>query len=271
VHDASPAQEVWLLEHVLTTLRPRARRVIWMIFEGNDLENNYESDAGLAPRAFDQTALGALAAGLPRLIQDGSVLNGVISGRVRLRRSAAAAGERVDGVALSSPLWRSARFGYALALGAYVERAAMPESYVAGHPNRPALDAAFGEMTRLAAAHGLDVTVVLAPTFPRLYAAAFDRASAVSATPHFLRFVERLATRSGFPTVNLADLMRPHAERELLYFRDDTHWNERGNHVAAALIDRHGRPRHGPPTPPALVAPRQSPGAPRMLGEVPGG
>jgi hypothetical protein len=33
--------------------------------------------------------------------------------------------------------------------------------------------------------------------------------------------------------------MRPYAERELLYFRDDTHWNARGNRVAAELIARH--------------------------------
>src|SRR4029077_1082655 len=64
VHDSSPAQQVWLLAHVLTTLSPRgARRVIWMIFEGNDLENSYEPEADVTPRSFDQTALGALAAG----------------------------------------------------------------------------------------------------------------------------------------------------------------------------------------------------------------
>jgi hypothetical protein len=107
------------------------------------------------------------------------------------------------------------------------------------HPNRPALETAFAEMERLVEARRLDVTVVLAPSFPRLYAAAFGHAAAVSREPHFLRFVERLAVRRGFATVNLAELMRPYAERELLYFRDDTHWNARGNRVAAELIARH--------------------------------
>jgi hypothetical protein len=240
VHDASPAQEVWLLEHVLTTLRPRnARRVIWMIFEGNDLENRYDAEADLTPRLFGQTLIGALSAGIPELVRDGSVLSRLLGGGFRLRRSAAADDAQVDDVTLASLLWRSARFGNVLVFPPYLERAAMPESYVSGHPNRGKLEAAFGEMKRLAAAHGLDVTVVLAPSFPRLYAAAFGRAAAVSAAPHFLRLVERAATDGGLPTVNLADLMRPYAERELLYFRDDTHWNERGNRVAAELMARH--------------------------------
>jgi hypothetical protein len=73
----------------------------------------------------------------------------------------------------------------------------------------------------------------------RSQAAVFGRPEAVSREPHFLRFVERLAGRTGFSTVNLADLMRPYAERELLYFRDDTHWNAHGNRVAAELIAQH--------------------------------
>jgi hypothetical protein len=239
VDTSSPAQQVWLLEHVLDTRRPRrAQRVLWMIFEGNDLEDDYDPEPELVPRLFKQTLVGALAAGVPELIRDGSVLNRLRSGGFRSRWSRGELRE-VDGVDLPWPLWTSPRFGLAFAYRPHREQAAKPVSYVERHPNRPALETAFAEMRRLAHAHRLDVTVVLAPSFPRLYASAFGHPDAVSREPHFLRFVERLAASAAFSTVNLADLMRPYAERELLYFRDDTHWNTRGNRVAAELIARH--------------------------------
>ena len=64
-------------------------------------------------------------------------------------------------------------------------------------------------------------------------------AETVSREPHFLRFVERLAKGAGFAVVDLAELMRLYAAREMLYFRDDSHWNAHGNRVAAELIARH--------------------------------
>jgi hypothetical protein len=235
---SSPGQQVWLLEHVLTAMRPRrARRVLWMIFEGNDLEDDYSPTPPVAPPLFTQTLVGALSVGAPELVRNGSVLKRLLAGGFR---SAASHPEwTIDGVHLPWPLWTSGRFGRAFALPHYIDHASKPASYVERHPNRPALETAFAGMGRLAEAHRLDVTVVLAPSFPRLYATAFGHADAVSREPHFLRFVERLAARRGFATVNLAELMRPYAERELLYFRDDTHWNARGNRVAAELIARH--------------------------------
>lgn len=243
VDRASPAQELWLLEHVLTTMRPRkARRVLWMIFEGNDLEDDFDHRLPPAPPVFPQTLVGSLMVGAPTLLHDGSVLRQVLDGgfhRARTPRH-----ERfVDGVSLPWPLWTSPRFGRAFAFPLFVFLGAMPAAYVERHPNWPAIERVFADMKRLATAHGLEVTVVLAPTFPRLYGHAFGHGDAMSAEPHFLRFVERLAKTLGYPVVNLADLLRPHAEEELLYFRDDTHWNARGNRVVAELIAGHAFPR----------------------------
>ena len=36
--------------------------------------------------------------------------------------------------------------------------------------------------------------------------------------------------------IDLDLAMRPHAERELLFWRDDGHWNRSGNQLAARLI-----------------------------------
>jgi hypothetical protein len=42
----------------------------------------------------------------------------------------------------------------------------------------------------------------------------------------------------GFETLNLFPLMQPYADKELLYLRDDDHWNARGNEVVAEVIAR---------------------------------
>ena len=39
-----------------------------------------------------------------------------------------------------------------------------------------------------------------------------------------------------FGVVNLLTLLQPYAGSEMLYYRDDHHWNERGNEVVARLL-----------------------------------
>jgi len=45
-----------------------------------------------------------------------------------------------------------------------------------------------------------------------------------------------LARDAGFDVVDMLELLQPYAARELLYFRDDDHCNERGHEVIAQLI-----------------------------------
>jgi len=92
------------------------------------------------------------------------------------------------------------------------------------------------EVQALSQQAGFDVTILLAPSDARMYGAAFDGMPRLSAEPSFLNQVNAMARELGFKTVDLAELMRPYASREMLYYRDDHHWNERGNAVAAQLI-----------------------------------
>lgn len=57
--------------------------------------------------------------------------------------------------------------------------------------------------------------------------------------PHFIHYVEDLSHQTGFDVVNLYHDLQPYAERELLYFRDDDHLNERGSEIVGA----YARPR----------------------------
>jgi hypothetical protein len=115
-------------------------------------------------------------------------------------------------------------------------------AYVRRHPNRLHLEQTFREMAALSKQMGFGVTVVIAPCEERLYGRYFDGFPPAQ-PPYFIDFVEELSRQLGFDTVNLLPLLAPYAQRELLHFRDDGHWNSRGHEVASELLAAHLQPR----------------------------
>jgi hypothetical protein len=91
-------------------------------------------------------------------------------------------------------------------------------------------------MNELSKKFEFQVSVIIAPSDARLYGGAFDGFPTLSPQPYFIDYVVRLAGDMGFSVVNLLPLLQPFAEQELLYYRDDHHWNVRGNRIAAQLI-----------------------------------
>lgn len=248
VHDASPLQELLILQYVLENQvdARNIRHLLWMIFEGNDLEDSY--DTHRPGYLQNRVTLGDLFEGtlvarireIPYAIKRESIIDRFRTGRIKFSFSLDRSNRRdpfeVDGVKLVIPLYRSPRFGYMLFYSLYMERAAQPRSYVMKHPNRPRLDQVFRDMASMSARYGFRVTVIIIPTPNRLYAPYFDGFPAISPEPHFIDYVADLSREMGFDTIDLYDSFRPYAGRELLYFRDDDHWNERGNEVVAELI-----------------------------------
>ena len=240
VSATGPRQQVQLLAYMLAahadSMRPA--HLLWMIYEGNDLENSYA--ARRAPpettEASAHNVLRALAE-VPRALRAGSVLHLLASGSLRLRARGPQDGTtEVDGVPLRNPLYHSRRWGYRLFNPFDIRAATRGPAYVRSHPNTAALATTFQALQRLSQQHGFRVTVILAPSDVRLYGAAFEGMPHLSAEPSFLQHVAGLAAAHGFAVVDLADLMKPYAQRELLYYRDDHHWNVRGNAVAALLL-----------------------------------
>src|SRR5262249_2025752 len=249
VTGTSPFQQLLLLEHVLTahpeSFRPQ--RILWLLFEGNDLEDDYAprriagQEVGVLGRALTGTVV-ATPFNLPAVIREESLLRGLIGGRLMLGRPGTKQQQAYpympDGERLVDPLFRSARFGYKLFRKTYVTRAAEPESYVLNHPNRPRLDETFRRMQALAAQHHFAVTVVIVPSDARQYGHAFEDLPPISAEPHFINYLKRLSGEVGFRVVDLNQLMAPYVGNELLFHRDGTHWNERGHEVVAELLWR---------------------------------
>lgn len=249
VHDASPKQELLLLEYLFSRPdRPHSlQHLIWMIYEGNDLEDSYAelgdpNTRGVLTRAVKGTIVGSVRS-LAYALRDKSLINRFRTGEVRLtstaRRRQYSSAYKVDGVTLVTPLFHSPRFGYMLLSPPYLQSASQPESYVLHHPNRGELDRVFDRMAHLSDSMHFSVTVALMPSSIRLYAPYFNLIPTPSAEPYFLNYVHRLADAEGFDVLDLLQAFRPYARTELLYFRDDDHLNRRGSELTARMISEH--------------------------------
>lgn len=249
MQDSSPMQEYLLLEHLLEVRRFEFRGgvLLWTIFEGNDLEDSYEAvharenAASVGRRMFAKTVIEA-AWNLPSILKEESVFDKFRKGRIAFASAKANAGRanpyEVDGVQSAFPLYRSERFGLKLFHPEQIERARNPQQYVDGHPNRARIQETFSAMAALARRHGIRVIVVVAPTDARMYGASFDDFPGVSEKAYFNDVVAELGAKVGFEVLNLQLLMQPYAKKELLYFRDDDHWSDRGHEVVAEIISR---------------------------------
>ncbi|TAN51617.1 MAG: hypothetical protein EPN21_06160, partial [Methylococcaceae bacterium] len=245
MHDGSPKQQLELLTHFLAKLGDRLplRHLVWLFYEGNDLEDSYADHAPAPKHQEWRRGIDPLLHTLFSNIKDNMVIEQFRQGRVVFAGPAEHGGNRhlsVDGIPLAVPLYRSATLGPALFFSAFIERAGLPASYVINHENRPRLERTFAQMMQLAARHHFTVTVAIAPTGARLHGRYFDDFPPLSAAPHFIDYVGSLARRHGAAFIDLHALFAQQAGREMLYFRDDDHWNEKGHGLAAAMIARYG-------------------------------
>jgi lysophospholipase L1-like esterase len=246
IHDASPRQELELLKHVLREQgeKIRIRKLLWMFYEGNDLEDDYTEEVQRQDVVRVPLTRGTVIEAMERFmgtIKRQSVVYRLRRGQIAWKTAKAVDASNpysVDGVALLYPLYHSKQLGPRLFSKTFVDLAAQPASYVRTHWNRGALEEVIGEMRSLADEHDFEVAVITAPTASRLHGPHFDNFPKISERPHFLDFVEELSSSAGFATVDLYELMKPYAGTELLYFRDDDHFNRRGNSLAAELIQR---------------------------------
>jgi hypothetical protein len=244
VGGTSPSQQLQLLEYFIQKYPKsfRPKRLFWMLFEGNDLEETYTAkrpEPTLFRRVFQGTFVDTIAS-IPRQLRRESIIRQLAEGRLTLG-SDPEEGQRsdhylLDGRRLSYPLYYSARFGHMLFRGPYLDRARKPLSYVLNHPNRKHLDDTFRRMREISRQQGSEVTVIVVPSVIRLYKDYFEDLPPISDQPHFINYLHQLSAESGFKTLDLNALLAPYASAELLYQRDDTHWNELGHEIVAGLI-----------------------------------
>lgn len=246
-NDYSPRQELLLLDYLFDTEpeRFRPRTVLWMLFGGNDLDDAYDDERPLEPEPLDHSLLRAAPRALGdlgRAIAGQSALGRLLRGEIRLGwgrgRTRGRDPYEVDGVRLTRALYHSPRFGDRLFLPLYLERAARTRADVEGHPHWPRFLETLDAMAERSRERGFDVVVLLAPSAPRLYAASFEDVPSVSESPSFLDLAGQAARERGFAVVDLTRELAPRAAETLLYWRDDSHWNESGHAAVAEIIAR---------------------------------
>ena len=249
MQDSSPKQEFLLLEHVIDSqkLDFRGGVLLWMIFEGNDLIDSYDDlhpvqkSVSTSGWLFKDTILETLW-GLPAMVRQESVFARFKDGRATF--SDLGGGNRtkdhyvIDGIPSPYPLYVSHQLGAKLFVSYQIKGAQRSEQYVESHPNRLALEKTFERMKSLAQRAGFRVVVIIAPSGARLHGAEFEDFPTLSERSYFNILLSRLAGQYGFEIVNLEESLRPYATKELLYFRDDDHWDERGHMAVADILSR---------------------------------
>jgi hypothetical protein len=249
VDNFSPKQELELLKYMLKTQKDsmKIRKLLWMIYEGNDLEGSYESErpeplSSSYTKKLTQGTLLQTLLNIPWVIKEQAIITKLRNDDISFSFPTSQANEYnpyvIDGIQSWYPFYQSSVLGPRLFYPKYIQGAKEPFSYVSNHPNRPHLDQVFQEMARLEIEFSFKVIVILVPTGERLHGAYYENFPQISGEPHFINYVAKLSESMGFQVVNLLPTLQPYADKELLYLRDDSHWNLRGNELAAEIIAR---------------------------------
>lgn len=127
----------------------------------------------------------------------------------------------------------------------YVVAANQTSEAIRAHPSLPDLKAVVAAMRRLTDAIGVSLRIVVIPSKEEVYRWVVDGAgpwSTPAAPTPFATIVGELAAEHGIDVLDLMPAMVGETRRAfedagaVLWWYDDTHWNERGHEVAAAEI-----------------------------------
>jgi SGNH hydrolase-like domain, acetyltransferase AlgX len=128
----------------------------------------------------------------------------------------------------------------------YADAVRLSLDQVRQHPHYHQLVAVLGEMRRFSETQHFSVIVVVAPAKEEIYSSILGGGGEPDAgqTSGFAKAIEELCRQSGQPYLDLTPFFVSEAKKELpagrlLWWSDDTHWNEEGNEFAAAVVHDH--------------------------------
>jgi lysophospholipase L1-like esterase len=128
----------------------------------------------------------------------------------------------------------------------YERAAELSIDQVRHHDHYSKLVAVVDEMKRFADSRHFGLVVVVTPPKEEIYSAiATGRTEQAGETSGFAKAIAELCRKNGLPFLDLTPFFAKEAKRELdqsgalLWWSDDTHWNERGHELAAAVVHDH--------------------------------
>jgi hypothetical protein len=233
----SPWHEAATLAETLPRLHVRPGTVVlWMLFAGNDLDEPYPAESIEA---------------LPRRSGPGRWVVGVRNFRRRsplglllARRTRQAVGEIITVRRLAG---RPVVFYLP-----YADRAKRTMRDIVAHPNFAGFRSAFHAAIALTRRSGLRLAVVSVPSKEEIYRELLDGLPGGPDPSPFAHVLARASEEAGVPFLDLAPALRRAAQAEwrvsgrLLWWEDDTHWNDLGHAEVARLLHEWLRRPSGP-------------------------
>lgn len=125
----------------------------------------------------------------------------------------------------------------------YIKAVQLDLDQVQQHPHYQKIVAVVDEMKRFADSRHFSVVVAVAPAKEEIYSSILNgqTESQTQGTSGFAMAIEQLCRQDKFPYLDLTPLFAQEAKKQLalgnlLWWSDDTHWNERGNEFAATAV-----------------------------------
>lgn len=201
--------------------------VLWLIFEGNDLDDQFYPELE-NPQPLRPGPLSRLANNI-RDFRSRSPVHRLLS---RSGMNLVVEKKFIDGQQM-------------LFHADYAQRRGRTAEDVMRHPNFLNLKTTLGAMERLAGERRLTVSVALVPSKEDVYSWVLDGSPPWSTRVEpsgFSNVLRGLCEQHGFRFLDLKPALVEASRREyeksaaLLWWRDDTHWNGEGQRVAATFI-----------------------------------
>jgi SGNH hydrolase-like domain, acetyltransferase AlgX len=200
--------------------------VLWALFSGNDLQDEI----------YDEMEPSLSNSRLRGLLVDAETFRNMSPIR-----------EIIDKVFVrghSSPITKRLPDGRELIFRPrYVKAVSLNLEQVRQHPHYQKLAAVVDEMKRFADARHFSVVVVVAPAKEEIYSSilADQSESDGKEISGFASAIEELCRRDQLPYLDLKPFFAEESTKQLalghlLWWSDDTHWNERGHELAAATV-----------------------------------
>lgn len=228
----SPWHELMNLKIEFNRLRTHERTIVlWAIFTGNDLDERFRDQSDPSPF---RNAFGRGVVSVTSFIK-----------RSPIRRLL----KRLDDMYMHrSPSVIVADFlnnRPVLFLPSYVQKAGRTVESIVHHRNYGRLKMVFDEMKTFAESKHVAVAVTVIPTKVEVYPWVLNEDppwDAKSEPSGFSVAVRELSEAEGFPFLDLKPFLIDEAKRvfvdsgDLLWWYDDTHWNDKGHEVVAKIV-----------------------------------
>jgi len=229
------SEMVTLKYEILFNLKTKGpKRVIWLLFEGNDLEGDFYSETD--PASLLNNKLKEISVSLENYYKR-SLIKLMIK-RVFSR-------DRTD----KPPVVKRNFFGdQMLFYESYVEMLKMNGEDIARHENFNDIDKSFKIMRDFTAKFGFDLICVVIPMKTRVYEWVLNNKTPWSSEPSqsaFARYIQSLCKRNKLDFIDLTPIFIDRSRQiyenrqNTIYWLDDTHWNDEGQAIAAVSIDEY--------------------------------